>query len=136
MNKPECKKMNFIKKLLGKLYCQTDANGNKCWFLNGKLHREEIDPETGLTMPAVEYANGTKCWFLNGKRHREDGPAIELANGDKNWYLNGKRHREDGPVIEWGDGETEYWINGNHIPQLDNKHIYGKERLEKLLLLI
>jgi hypothetical protein len=56
-------------------------NGDKCWYLDDKLHREDG--------PAGEYANGTKQWFLNGKFHREDGPAIEYVNGDKFWYLDG-----------------------------------------------
>ena len=58
-------------------------NGDKSWYLNGKLHREDG--------PAVEYANGTKSWYLNGELHREDGPAIEYADGDKEWQLNGKQ---------------------------------------------
>ena len=45
MNKPEVK---------------VDTDGNKHWFLNGKLHREDG--------PAVEYADGTKEWYLNGKK--------------------------------------------------------------------
>jgi len=97
MNKPECK-----------IY----TSGNKFWVLNGKLHREDINPETGLTCPAIEYFNGDKRWYLNDKLHREDGPAIEYANGG-----------------------TEYWISNKHIPQLDNKRIYGKN-LQKFLLLI
>jgi hypothetical protein len=59
------------------------ANGDKCWYLNGKRHREDG--------PAIEYANGSKFWYLNDKLHREDGPAIESANGNKFWFLNGKR---------------------------------------------
>ena len=59
------------------------TDGEKKWFLNGKLHREDG--------PAIEYADGSKFWFLNDKLHREDGPAIELGNGNKFWYLNGKR---------------------------------------------
>ena len=35
------------------------TNGDKCWYLNGKLHREDG--------PAIEYSNGHKEWFLNGK---------------------------------------------------------------------
>ena len=31
------------------------TNGNKYWYLNGRLHREGG--------PAIEYANGTKKWF-------------------------------------------------------------------------
>ena len=64
--------------------------GNKCWHLNGQLHR--------LNGPACEYANGDKSWYLNGKRHREDGPAIEWVNGTKYWYLNGYHY-----------SESEYW---------------------------
>jgi len=81
------------------------------------------------------YTSGNKFWVLNDKYHREDGPAIEFANGDKYWYLNGKCHREDGPAIEYANGGTEYWISNKHIPQLDNKRIYGKN-LQKFLLLI
>ena len=82
------------------------------------------------------HANGDKHWYLNGELHREDGPAVEYANGMKYWYLNGELHREDGPATEFANGETRYWINGNYIPQLDNKHIYGKENLQKFLLLV
>ena len=63
------------------------ANGDKEWWLNDKLHREDG--------PAIEWSNGDKSWYLNGKLHREDGPAVEYANGSKFWYLNGKYHRED-----------------------------------------
>jgi len=64
--------------------CQTYANGDKVWYLNGKCHREDG--------PAIEHTDGYKAWWLNGMLHREDGPAIEYANGDKVWYLNGKRY--------------------------------------------
>jgi hypothetical protein len=62
-------------------------DGNKSWFLNGKLHREDG--------PAVEWNDGSKFWYLNNKRHREDGPAIEWADGDKCWYLNNERLTEE-----------------------------------------
>jgi hypothetical protein len=79
------------------------AGGNKYWYLNGKLHREDG--------PAVRYSNGDKFWYLNGKRHREDGPAIEYSDGDKCWFLNGKFHREDGPAIECSIGYKSYYLN-------------------------
>ena len=44
---------------MSKPICKTYSNGDKEWYLNGKLHREDG--------PAVEYANGTKHWLLNGK---------------------------------------------------------------------
>ena len=65
---------------------KVDPGGNKLWFLNGKLHREDG--------PAIELTNGTKHWYLNGKYHREDGPAYEHADGTKEWYLNDKRLTE------------------------------------------
>jgi hypothetical protein len=61
-------------------------DGSKCWYLNGKLHREDG--------PAVEYDNGEKHWYLDGKQHREDGPAVEYASGNKHWYLNGTKYSE------------------------------------------
>ena len=73
-------------------------DGDKSWWLNGKLHREDG--------PAIEYASGTKAWYLNGKLHREDGPAIEYAGGNKYWYLNGdyvteeEHKRQTSPIIE------------------------------------
>ena len=37
------------------------GNGDKQWYLNDKLHREDG--------PAIEFANGYKSWYLNDKRH-------------------------------------------------------------------
>ena len=62
-------------------------NGDKFWYLNDELHREDG--------PAIEQANGDKEWYLNGNRHREDGPAFEWADGTKWWYLNGEEMTED-----------------------------------------
>ena len=60
------------------------SNGDKFWYVNGQLHREDG--------PAVEYPNGYKEWWVNGKRHREDGPAIQHSNGYKEWFLNNKNY--------------------------------------------
>ena len=57
------------------------ANGDKRWYLDGKLHCEDG--------PAIVYAKGHKEYRMNGKLHREDGPAIESATGIKEWYLDG-----------------------------------------------
>jgi len=81
--------------------------GDKLWYLNDWLHREDG--------PAVEHANGNKLWYLNGELHREDGPAIEYASGTKYWYLDGKLHREDGPAIEWADGDKSWYINDKQV---------------------
>ena len=86
------------------------GNGDKCWYLNGKRHREDG--------PAIERADGDKHWYLNGQLHREDGPAIEWLNGDKEWFLNGQLHRDDGPAVEYADGpEREWWLNGKEVTE-------------------
>ena len=84
-------------------------NGDKAWYRDGKVHREDG--------PAIENADGGKVWYLNGKLHREDGPAIEHADGDKSWYLNDKLHREDGPAIEFADGTKFWYLNGNQLSE-------------------
>ena len=43
---------------------KVDTNGTRCWYLNGKLHRENG--------PAVEYASGTRFWYLNGEKYTEE----------------------------------------------------------------
>ena len=40
------------------------ADGDKYWWLNGKLHREDG--------PAVEYADGSKFWYLKSERVTEE----------------------------------------------------------------
>jgi len=82
---------------------KVNDDGDKEWYLNGKLHREDG--------PAIEYISGYKEWWLNGKLHRKPGPAKEWVSGTKQWYLNDKRHREDGPAIEWDDGSKFWFLN-------------------------
>ena len=60
-----------------------DEDGDKTWFKNRKLHRDDG--------PAIEWADGSKEWYKNGYLHRDDGPAYEGVDGSKFWYKNGKR---------------------------------------------
>jgi hypothetical protein len=62
-------------------------NGDKWWFLDGLIHREDG--------PAIEYTDGTKLWYLNGKPHRENGPAVEWPDGSKSWYLYDIYYKEE-----------------------------------------
>jgi hypothetical protein len=66
-----------------------DIDGNKIYYKNNKVHREDG--------PAIEFFDGEKHWYINGQYHREDGPAIERADGIKFWYVNDK----------WIDCETQ-----------------------------
>ena len=97
----------------------TDESGNKRWYLNDELHREDG--------PAIELANGNKLWYSNGKLHREDGAADYRADGTKLWYLNGKKHREDGPAQEWADGDESWFLNDKKLSQVAHaKAVKGK----------
>ena len=93
----------------------TSKNGDKEWYKDGELHREDG--------PACEYADGDKYWYLNDKCHREDGPAIECASGSKEWYINGLRHREDGPAVEYVSGDKYWYLNDKGYSESD----YWKE---------
>ena len=103
-------------------------NGDKRWYLNGKLHREDDRPAVVSVDGTKEWwvdgkcqrsvsANGDKAWYLNGRLHRDgDKPAYERADGLKEWWVNGERHREgDKPAREWADGAREWWVNGEFI---------------------
>jgi antitoxin component YwqK of YwqJK toxin-antitoxin module len=58
-------------------------NGDKYWYKNGKIHRDD-------DLPAVVCYNSTKYWYQNGKLHRDNNlPAVIMRNGDKYWYENG-----------------------------------------------
>jgi hypothetical protein len=84
-----------------------DQDGNKFYYLNDLLHREDG--------PAIECSNGDKYWCIDGKYHREDGPAVERADGYKSWWVNDKRHRSDGPAIEYANGGKEWYYHGEKI---------------------
>ena len=47
-------------------------NGNKTWYLNGKLHR--------MDGPAVEYADGSKEWWINDEFIFTIGNSGEIVN--------------------------------------------------------
>ena len=82
--------------MTNKPICETDGNGDKRWYLNGKLHRTDG--------PAVERPEGTKVWYLNDKY--VDGPAIEYANGTKEWYLDDKRVEMEDVLT---DPKDQFW---------------------------
>jgi hypothetical protein len=63
---------------------EIDEYGNKFYYLNDQLHREDG--------PAAECVNGDKVWWQHGLLHRLDGPAHEYSDGHKDlWYYYGKR---------------------------------------------
>lgn len=109
----------------------TELNGNKLWYLNGKLNRENDKPaiECLGAHYRLGHANlfkkGDKVWCVDNKIHREnDKPAIEFFDGTKSWYIDDKQHREnDKPSTIFLDG-TKYWyINGKYHRENDKPAI-------------
>ena len=95
-------------------------DGDKFWYQNGKLHREDG--------PALEYANGSKAWYQNDMLHRLDGPAVEHGNGSKSWYQNGELHRLDGPAIECTNGDKMWYIDNVKLTEAEfSKRMNQKE---------
>ena len=92
---------------------KVNAKGDKFWYLNNLLHREDG--------PAVEWADSNKSWYLNGKLHREDGPAIEWSDGDKDYYLNGVNVTEEDVM---GNKKVDY---ADFVE--DMVMTYGRDRL-------
>lgn len=81
------------------------TNGDKIWYINGKIHRNDG--------PAIEFTDGTQEWYQNGELHNENGPAIVWRNGDTMWFKNGNRHRVDGYAAQLDSISVRYWaING------------------------
>jgi len=76
------------------------GNDRTVYVFNGRRHRAEIDPKTGLTKWAVKkYDSILKCysfeWWINGAPKRIDKhpngvsyPNIEYENGKKMWVNN------------------------------------------------
>jgi hypothetical protein len=63
------------------------SNGHRCWFLHGKLHRDNDLP--GIIMP-----NGDRFWYQNGKIYRKNNlPAIIRLPNQDIWYNETTPHR-------------------------------------------
>jgi hypothetical protein len=52
--------------------CVKDKDGDKFWYFNGELHREDG--------PALEFTSGYKCWYINGEEYSEKAYYKKLYN--------------------------------------------------------
>jgi len=108
-----------------------DSFGDKRYFLNDLLHREDG--------PAIECPNGDKSWWKNGNLHREgDLPAIEYSDGDKFYYVHGELHRENGPARKFANGVKYFYLNNikfsekDYWEEIKKRKIIKQELVEKL----
>ena len=105
-------------------------------------HRDEKDPETGLTLPAIIWADGIhKEWWKDGMCHRDEKdpetglylPAVIKNDNTKLWFKNNKLDRTDGPAIEWGDGTEQWYINDIELSPKEIEEQKQKIALNKLI---
>jgi hypothetical protein len=98
------------------------------WYKCGKIHRDDIAPKTGLTLPAIILEDGSKYWYKEGKLHCYDIdpdtgltlPAQIWGTRLKLWRKDGEKHRdnidpETGlqlPAEIWEDGTQFFHKNG------------------------
>jgi hypothetical protein len=66
------------------------ASGNKSWYLNGQLHREDG--------PAIEYVDGHKSWYLDNVWYTKSQHKAEMAR--RNNTCSGKVVTIDGKQYE------------------------------------
>jgi hypothetical protein len=95
------------------------------WSKDGKPYRDDIDPETGLTLPySICYdEKKIKKWCKNNKLQRDDIdhatgftlPTAIAQDGTQFWFKNNKLHRDEIdlvtmlplPAIIWGGKEKK-----------------------------
>jgi hypothetical protein len=73
------------------------------WYLNGEMHRNDIDPTTGLTFPTIIEWNESKHWYKEGKIHCDDIdpntgltlPCYSDIFETKEWKMNGQHHCDE-----------------------------------------
>lgn len=93
-------------------------DGEKAWFKNNQLHREN-------DKPAVICSDGLKEWYYEGKLHREnDQPAFVFeSEGRFEWWKNGVRYREnDKPAMILKKGFTQSSLDQHYLEDTLNKN--------------
>lgn len=134
-------------------------DGSYGWFMDYDkrtyhrgCHRDEIDPITGLSLPAFYHINGDKEWHLDGYIHRDEIdpktglslPAVEFGCGEKHWFFKkpewscGELHRVEIdpstglslPAIECTNGYKEWRVAGQLHREDGPAIIHSDGRLE------
>ena len=81
------------------------SSGDRLWYLNGELHREDG--------PAVEYADGDKWWFLNGlllteeehKRRTSKTKELKPCPFCESDFVN-----DTSPPAQQGESGAYFWV--------------------------
>lgn len=114
------RKGKFLSTINDRLPAIEYTNGDKMYYIMGKLHRSN-----GL--PAMEYSNGNCVYYEYGKLHRlHNLPAVDKSRIKKDqdtglpikqiermYFTEGKLHREnDEPAIEYFNGDKYWYFRG------------------------
>jgi hypothetical protein len=102
-----------------------DVKYEKCWYINGKLHRNE-----GPAKIKSSVYGRTEEWFINGLHNRQnDEPSLIKYNrkgivSEEKWFINGLLDREnDKPsTIKYnhkGIVSTEIWCKNGKLHRED-----------------
>lgn len=104
----------------GKEYFYEGVLRGRCWYKDGRLHRE--------LGPAIIYDGGEMYWYKKGKLHNDYWPAVYYPNGEMHWFKNGVKHRPDGPATISSDGKHQYWVEGERLTKKAfNKLVKSRE---------
>jgi hypothetical protein len=118
-------------------YCDRPTAMEACevsWSKRDVFHRNVVDPETGLHLPAVVRYTGARYWFHWGRFHRNDIDARSgvhypacVDNGLREWYLNGVRHRDDIDPMTGRHLPASIYASGTRLWYRDG-HSYRDDR--------
>lgn len=64
------------------------SNGDKIWYIDGKLHREG-------NKPVFISVSGYQTYYKNHLLHRTNGPAVEEENGNVEYWINGCKYSKE-----------------------------------------
>ena len=133
----KCKNIVYFRNTVIKVIDCKVTNCKKIMFKEGKVHRDDRDPETGFTFPAIITADvplyddestglpgeEIQIWYKEGKLHRDDKdpktgltlPAYIWEDGRQYWYIDGKQHRDDRDPETGLTLPAEIWADGTHV---------------------
>ena len=103
-----CKDYSEIDDIPNKNGCYIDEDGDKWYYKNNLLHRDD-------DLPAIECSNGDKWYYRKGLSHRIWGHAIEWSDGEKWWYLFGVEYTEDDYNTLMSNLPLLYWKTWNKL---------------------
>jgi len=87
-----------------------NEQGTQMWRNErGNQHRDEKDPNTGLSLPSYITTDGYCVWEIDNKNHRIDGPAVSYDKRYTPSYNKWERERYDKYYLDDKELSKEEW---------------------------